>query len=225
MRRGSSRLRLPRGKRSLKASPVLMGTAIFLLILVPAVFYLFTGGEDSRSSPSSSDQNSGIGNSSAQSRLPEPVLRVASSDISLLAVVNSSPDLSLVYLENNGITKLHNIKVKGRDRSLGTLSELDPGEKKVLSISGRAERVGVFALDPTGLEIQGRVLYNSTGEEQNESEDALNKKPIEEMTLFSMSIPAGGAIPEEASAPAPALPSVEAPMDEEPLRPPGQNYS
>lgn len=222
MRRGSSRLRLPRGKRSLKASPVLMGTAIFLLILVPAVFYLFTG-EDSRSSPSSSDQNSGIGPSSAQSRPPEPVLRVASSDVSLLAVVNSSPDLSLVYLENNGITKLHRIKVKGRDRSLGTLSELDPGEKKVLSISGRAERVGVFALDPTGLEIQGRVLYNSTGEGQNEPEDALNKEPIEEMALLPMSIPAGGAIPAEAPAPAP--PAVEAPMAEEPIRPPGQNSS
>lgn len=181
-----------------------MGTAIFLLILVPAVFYLFTG-EDSQSSPSSSDQNSGIGPSSAQSRPPEPVLRVASSDVSLLAVVNSSPDLSLVYLENNGITKLHRIKVKGRDRSLGTLSELDPGEKKVLSISGRAERVGVFALDPTGLEIQGRVLYNSTGEGQNEPEDALNKEPIEEMALLPMSIPAGGAIPAEAPAPAPLL--------------------
>ena len=222
MRRGSSRLRLPRGKRSLKASPVLMGTAIFLLILVPAVFYLFTG-EDSQSSPSSSDQNSGIGPSSAQSRPSEPVLRVASSDVSLLAVVNSSPDLSLVYLENNGITKLHRIKVKGRDRSLGTLSELDPGEKKVLSISGRAERVGVFALDPTGLEIQGRVLYNSTGEGQNEPEDALNKEPIEEMALLPMSIPAGGAIPAEAPAPAP--PAVEAPVAEEPIRPPGQNSS
>ena len=223
MRRGSSRLRLPRGKRSLKASPVLMGTAIFLLILVPAVFYLFPGEDSQSSASSSSDQNSGIGNSSAQSRPPEPVLRVASSDVSLLAVVNSSPDLSLVYLENNGITKLHNIKVKGRDRSLGTLSELDPGEKKVLSIGGRAEKVGVFALDPTGLEIQGRVLYNSTREEQNESEDALNKKPIEEMALFSMSIPAGGAIPAEA--PAPALPAVEAPMAEEPTCPPGQNFS
>ncbi|MGB4652442.1 hypothetical protein [Methanothrix sp.] len=199
-----------------------MGTAIFLLILVPAVFYLFTG-EDSQSSPSSSDQNSGIGPSSAQSRPPEPVLRVASSDVSLLAVVNSSPDLSLVYLENNGITKLHRIKVKGRDRSLGTLSELDPGEKKVLSISGRAERVGVFALDPTGLEIQGRVLYNSTGEGQNEPEDALNKEPIEEMALLPMSIPAGGAIPAEAPAPAP--PAVEAPVAEEPIRPPGQNSS
>ncbi|HPW72650.1 MAG TPA: hypothetical protein PKZ03_01915 [Methanothrix sp.] len=199
-----------------------MGTAIFLLILVPAVFYLFTG-EDSQSSPSSSDQNSGIGPSSAQSRPSEPVLRVASSDVSLLAVVNSSPDLSLVYLENNGITKLHRIKVKGRDRSLGTLSELDPGEKKVLSISGRAERVGVFALDPTGLEIQGRVLYNSTGEGQNEPEDALNKEPIEEMALLPMSIPAGGAIPAEAPAPAP--PAVEAPVAEEPIRPPGQNSS
>ncbi len=232
MRRGSSRLRLPRGRRSPKASPKLMGIAIFLVILVPTLFYLFPGGEpgeDATQSTSSlpSGQDSMIGNPTAsspsadekdypKSLSSEPVLRVASSDVSLLAVVNSSPEISQVYLENNGITSLHKIMVKGRDRSLGTLSELDPGEKKVLSISGRAEKVAVFALDPTGLEIQGRVLYNSTNEEKNESETVLNKEAIVEPVLFPMSIPAGGVV---AMAP-------EVPVPEKPASPvPAQNSS
>lgn len=195
--RRSSKLRLPRGKRSPKASPMMMGIAIFLVILVPTVFYLFPTGEDSQSSISLS-----------QSSSSEPVLRIASSDVSLLAVVNSSPNLSQVHLENNGITKLHRIKVTDRDRSLGTLSELDPGEKKVLSISGRAEKLSVFALDPTGLEIQGRVKYNSTKQEKNASED-VGLETIFDPLLFSMSIPAGGAIPAEA----------EVPIAEEPVIP------
>ncbi|MDD3974536.1 MAG: hypothetical protein PHD17_07610 [Methanothrix soehngenii] len=199
---------------------MMMGIAIFLVILVPTVFYLFPTGEDNQSSISlSSDQDSGIENPSAssparaekedpQSSSSEPVLRIASSDVSLLAVVNSSPNLSQVHLENNGITKLHRIKVTDRDRSLGTLSELDPGEKKVLSISGRAEKLSVFALDPTGLEIQGRVKYNSTKQEKNASED-VGLETIFDPLLFSMSIPAGGAIPAEA----------EVPIAEEPVIP------
>jgi len=187
--RRSSKLRLPRGKRSPKASPMMMGIAIFLVILVPTVFYLFPTGEDNQSPISLS-----------QSSSSEPVLKIASSDVSLLAVVNSSPNLSQVHLENNGITKLHRIKVTDRDRSLGTLSELDPGEKKVLSISGRAEKLSVFALDPTGLEIQGRVKYNSTKQEKNASED-VGLETIFDPLLFSMSIPAGGAIPAEAEVP------------------------
>ena len=218
--RRSSKLRLPRGKRSPKASPMMMGIAIFLVILVPTVFYLFPTGEDTQSSISlSSDQDSGIENPSAssparaekedpQSSSSEPVLKIASSDVSLLAVVNSSPNLSQVHLENNGITKLHRIKVTDRDRSLGTLSELDPGEKKVLSINGRAEKLSVFALDPTGLEIQGRVKYNSTKQEKNASED-VGLETIFDPLLFSMSIPAGGAIPAEA----------EVPIAEEPVIP------
>ena len=106
--RRSSKLRLPRGKRSPKASPMMMGIAIFLVILVPTVFYLFPTGEDNQSSISlSSDQDSGIESPSAsssagaekedpQSSSSEPVLRIASSDVSLLAVVNSSPNLSQV---------------------------------------------------------------------------------------------------------------------------------
>jgi hypothetical protein len=176
---------------------MMMGMAIFLVILVPTVFYLFPTGEDSQSSISLS-----------QSSSSEPVLRIASSDVSLLAVVNSSPNLSQVHLENNGITKLHRIKVTDRDRSLGTLSELDPGEKKVLSINGRAEKLSVFALDPTGLEIQGRVKYNSTKQEKNASQD-VGLETIFDPLLFSMSIPAGGAIPAEA----------EVPIAEEPVIP------
>ncbi len=210
--RRSSKLRLPRGKRSPKASPMMMGIAIFLVILVPTLFYLFPIGEDTKSSiienPSASSP-AGAEKEDPQSSSSEPVLRIASSDVSLLAVVNSSSNLSQVYLENNGITKLHRIKVTDRDRSLGTLSELDPGEKKVLSISGRAEKLSVFALDPTGLEIQGRVKYNSTKQEKNSSEDVINKETIFDPLLFSMSIPAGGAIPAEA----------EVPIAEEPVSP------
>ncbi|MDD5256625.1 MAG: hypothetical protein PHH76_03565, partial [Methanothrix soehngenii] len=200
---------------------MMMGIAIFLVILVPTVFYLFPTGEDNQSSISlSSDQDSGIESPSAssparaekedpQSSSSEPVLRIASSDVSLLAVVNSSPNLSQVHLENNGITKLHRIKVTDRDRSLGTLSELDPGEKKVLSISGRAEKLSVFALDPTGLEIQGRVKYNSTKQEKNASED-VGLETIFDPLLFSMSIPAGGAIPVEAEVPIAEVPVIPA---------------
>ncbi|MCK9407414.1 MAG: hypothetical protein M0Q47_13530 [Methanothrix sp.] len=191
---------------------MMMGIAIFLVILVPTLFYLFPIGEDTKSSiienPSASSP-AGAEKEDPQSSSSEPVLRIASSDVSLLAVVNSSSNLSQVYLENNGITKLHRIKVTDRDRSLGTLSELDPGEKKVLSISGRAEKLSVFALDPTGLEIQGRVKYNSTKQEKNSSEDVINKETIFDPLLFSMSIPAGGAIPAEA----------EVPIAEEPVSP------
>ncbi len=210
--RRSSKLRLPRGKRSPKASPMMMGIAIFLVILVPTIFYLFPTGEDTKSSiienPSASSP-ARTEKEDPQSSSSEPVLRIASSDVSLLAVVNSSPNLSQVHLENNGITKLHRIKVTDRDRSLGTLSELDPGEKKVLSISGRVEKLSVFALDPTDLEIQGRVKYNSTKQEKNASEDVLGKETIFDPLLFSMSIPAGGAVPAEA----------EVPIAEEPVIP------
>lgn len=210
--RRSSKLRLPRGKRSPKASPMMMGIAIFLVILVPTLFYLFPIGEDAKSSiienPSASSP-AGAEKEDPQSSSSEPVLRIASSDVSLLAVVNSSSNLSQVYLENNGITKLHRIKVTDRDRSLGTLSELDPGEKKVLSISGRAEKLSVFALDPTGLEIQGRVKYNSTKQEKNSSED-VGLETIFDPLLFSMSIPAGGAIPAEAEVPIAEVPVIPA---------------
>ena len=50
MRRGSFRRRLPRGRRGIKASPALLGIAIFLVLLVPTVFYLFPEMPDSQPS-------------------------------------------------------------------------------------------------------------------------------------------------------------------------------
>ena len=154
MRRGSFRLRLPRGRRSLKASPVLLGLAVFLVILVPTLFYLFPHAPDSRLLDSNLQIKSGIST--------EPVLRVASSDASLLATVNSSTAFSQVYLENAGTLKLHQVRVLNGEKALGTLSELVPGEKKVLAVSGPTERITVSALDQSGQEIQGLVHYNST---------------------------------------------------------------
>jgi len=142
MRRGSFRLRLPRGRRSLKASPVLLGLAVFLVILVPTLFYLFPHAPDSRLLDSDLQVKSG--NST------EPVLRVASSDASLLATVNSSKAFSQVYLENAGTLKLHQVLVRNSEKALGTLSELVPGEKKVLAVSGPTERITVSALDQSG---------------------------------------------------------------------------
>ena len=154
MRRGSFRLRLPRGRRSLKASPVLLGLAVFLVILVPTLFYLFPHAPDSRLLDSDLQAKSGSSS--------EPVLRVASSDAALLASVDPRSDFSQVYLENTGTSKLHQVKVLYGEKALGTLSELVPGEKKVLAVSGSTKGITVSALDQSGQEIMGQVHYNST---------------------------------------------------------------
>ncbi len=218
MRRGSSRLRLPRGRHSLKASPALLGVAVFLVILVPTLFYLFPNAHDSGSSDSysldsqsglSSEQSGLVGDSVAADEKidesPEPVLRVASSDVSLLALVNSSPDLSQVYLENTGTIRLHQVEVLGGGKALGTLSDLVPGEKKVLAVNGPTARVTVSALDPTGLEILGQVKYNSTKTPETVSKDVmLNTKAVPEVP-----VPFSG--PSEVAAPAPAAPVAPTP--------------
>ena len=49
MRRGSFRRSLPRGRSGLKASPALLGVAIFLVLLVPTLFYLYPETPDSHS--------------------------------------------------------------------------------------------------------------------------------------------------------------------------------
>ncbi len=92
---------------------------------------------------------------------PEPVLKVASSGASLQASVNSSRDISQIYLENAGTSKLRQVKVQSDGKILGLLSELVPGEKKVLAISGPVDEILVSAFDSSGQEIVGRVQHNS----------------------------------------------------------------
>ena len=47
MRRGSFERRLPRGRLDHKISPALLGVVMFLVILVPSLFYLFPHASDS----------------------------------------------------------------------------------------------------------------------------------------------------------------------------------
>ena len=212
MRRGSFRLRLPRGRRSLKASPVLMGLAVFLVILVPTLFYLFPHAPDSRLLDSDLQVKSGSSS--------EPVLRVASSDASLLASVESSSDFSQVYLENTGTSKLHQVKVLNGEKALGTLSELVPGEKKVLAVSGSTEGITVSALDQSGQEIMGQVHYNSTKANDAAPKDAkLSTKAAPEVPV-TFSGPSSPTSPAPTSAPASA-PSIPAtPITPAPIVPP-----
>jgi hypothetical protein len=138
----------------------------------------------------------------------EPVLRVASSDASLLAAVNSSTAFSQVYLENAGTLKLHQVLVRNGEKALGTLSELVPGEKKVLAVSGPTGRITVSALDQSGQEIQGLVHYNSTkANDAAPAEVKLSTKAVPDVSAaFSGSSGATSSALETPESPAPIVP-------------------
>jgi hypothetical protein len=220
MRRGRFRLRLPRGRRSLKASPAFLGVAIFLVILVPTLFYLFPHAPDSRSPDSdlsvsqpglpsgSEDLADDLAAEVQSSNEPEPVLRVASSGASLVASVNSSRDISQIYLENAGTSKLRQVKVKSDGKNLGLLSELVPGEKKVLAISGPVGEILVSAFDSSGQEIVGLIQHNSTKVTLTTSKAAGNAM-LNTMAASGASVPFSG--PAETTAPAPAAPAKPTP--------------
>lgn len=163
MRRGSFRRRLPRGRRNLLASPALLGAAVFLVLLVPALIYLFPHAPNSHSALSSSshladDMSSPVVETNS-ANASEQILRVASADASLLATVNSSLGLSRIFLENTGSSELQHVKVMIGEKELGILSRLVPGEKKVLATKGNAEKILVLATDQAGREIMGTVKY------------------------------------------------------------------
>ncbi|MGB5100539.1 MAG: hypothetical protein WBN94_08085 [Methanothrix sp.] len=69
--------------------------------------------------------------------------------------------MSQVYLENSGALQLHQVQIVGGGRSLGVLSELVCGEKKVLAVSGSPEELQVSALDPSQGVVLARVQYIS----------------------------------------------------------------
>jgi len=176
-----------------------LGLAVFLVILVPTLFYLFPHAPDSRLLDSDLQVKSG--NST------EPVLRVASSDASLLATVNSSKAFSQVYLENAGTLKLHQVLVRNSEKALGTLSELVPGEKKVLAVSGPTERITVSALDQSGQEIQGQVHYNSTNLKAAPKDVMLSTKAVPDVSAaFSGSSVATSPVLATPEPPAPIVP-------------------
>ncbi len=171
MSRGSFRGRLPRGRLDYKVSPALLGVALFLVILVPSLFYIFPNVSDS-SQPYSPELSSRLELKSSPSSFPDHPLsdnetnsntmqKAASNESSLLATVHLSPEMSQVYLENTGSSKLHQVQIVGGGRSLGILSDLVCGERKVLAVSGSPEELRVSALDPSEREVLARVQYIS----------------------------------------------------------------
>jgi len=189
MSRGSLGRRLPRGRLDYKVSPALLGVAMFLVILVPSLFYVFPHAADTsqsyspellsrlelKSSPPSIPDHPDSDNEMNSNALHN----VASHGASLLATVQQSPEMSQVYLENTGSLELHRVQIVGGGRSLGILSELVCGEKKVLAVSGSPEGLRVSALDPSQGEVLARIQYISA----DASEDITS--PISEEEVLS----------------------------------------
>ncbi|VVB72190.1 Uncharacterised protein [uncultured archaeon] len=166
MRRGSFGRRLPRGGRGLKASPAMLGAAVFLILLVPTIFYLFPHAPTLQASVSPSPlssptaDNDKNGYAAKEGIASDPILKVASVEASLEAMINSSSDFTEVHLKNTGSVELHHVVVQNLGKTLGVLSKLDPGEKKILALSGQVSGLKVLALDPSNREITGRMLQD-----------------------------------------------------------------
>lgn len=76
-----------------------------------------------------------------------------------MATVHLLPEISQVYLENTGSLELHQVQIMSGGKSLGILSELICGEKKVLAVSGSPEDLQASALDPADGKVTARVQY------------------------------------------------------------------
>ena len=202
MRRGSFERRLPRGRLDHKTSRALLGVAMFIIILVPSLFYLFPDSTHiSTPCKPSSDQQSRLEvkscpSSSANSHTKNPIVHLqqetARSDATLLATVYPDPEMSQVYLENTGPSELHSVQVIGEGRSLGILSLLASGEKKVLALSGSPHDLQAKALDPSGEPVSARVSYipfagavASSNDSANDSKIVLRAKSVPSSDLSS----------------------------------------
>ncbi|MGV8174295.1 MAG: hypothetical protein ACP5OU_01185 [Methanothrix sp.] len=176
MRRGSFKRRLPRGRLDSKISPALLGVAMFLIVLVPALFYLFPGQLDLiKLNGPSLDPSSRLEIKSALDSLPAPLKETkamategsnpgqdaAGNDPELLATVHIDKGLCQVHLENNGSSPLHQVRVMGQGRTLGIISLLDCDEKKILALSGSPNDIEVEALDNDGNKVSARAKYLS----------------------------------------------------------------
>ena len=114
------------------------------------------------------------------------------SNASLLATVHLLPEMSQVYLENTGSLELHQVQIFGGGRSLGILSELICGEKKVLAVSGSARQLQVSALDPYQRKVLARIQYISPAA----SESPASPIPREEV-LSTKAAPSPSTPPNE----------------------------
>lgn len=200
MRRGSFKRKLPWGRLDHKVSPALLGVAMFLIVLVPSLFYLFPSDPDVSSPktpstdllyplelksvpPSAQDYSM---KENATLDLPQSL---ASSSASISATVYLDAATSKVYLENTGALELHQLQISGMGRTLGRLSGLNCGEKKVLALTGSPQDLVVTALDPDDGTVSARVEYispaKSTAPEASEDEVLSTKSTAAPNTAFA----------------------------------------
>lgn len=143
-----------------------------LVLLVPAFFYFLPHEPSSQSSIPVPEEKS---SSAVHENISGQVLKIASSDqvstnsarnqieTGLAATVKSSREgVTQVHLENTGQAPLERVKVlEENGRTLGILSLLSPGEKKVLAMSGPSRRIKINAFDPIGREVLGDIRYET----------------------------------------------------------------
>jgi hypothetical protein len=108
--------------------------------------------------------------------------------------------MSQVYLENTGSLELHEVQIVGAGRSLGILSQLVCGEKKVLAVSGSPSDLRVTALDPSESEVLARVQYIPSEASENPTTSV-----SEDTVLSTKSAPAAKSMPVEKKSDLPAL--------------------
>ena len=144
---------------------------MFLVILAASLFYLFPHVTEvsspkadppellSRLELKSSQISLADHTSSDNVTTGKTMQNAATKGACLLATVHLLPEISQIYLENTGSLELHQVQIVGAGRSLGILSELICGEKKVLAVSGDPEDLQVSALDPSDAKVLARVQY------------------------------------------------------------------
>ncbi|MHB8117348.1 MAG: COG1361 family protein [Methanothrix sp.] len=148
----------------------------------------------------------------AETKNSNALQNVASKSASLLATVHLLPEMSQVYLENTGTLELHQVQIVGGGRSLGILSELVCGEKKVLAVSGSPEELQVSALDPTDGEVLARIQYISPAASETPTAPVSREEVLSTKAAPAAKPTFSGTAGADAAAPSPIdLPRVEKP--------------
>jgi hypothetical protein len=177
-------------------NPILLSFALFSLLSACLFLYLYPSPNPSTNplSPSLSPPTGLPFPSDPPAAKSEKVLKVASCDPGLSATVNPRSDVTQIQLENTGKVPLSRIKVSADGRILGILSELSPGEKKILAAGGPVEDVSVTANDPSKREVRGEVLHLAPREYLPLPTGGAAPEPEQQLTTMSVFAPASSAV-------------------------------
>lgn len=123
------------------------------------------------------------------------ILKVAALDTGLQAIINASENgLNHIYLENTGSLVMSRVQVLGNGKPLGIISQLNPGEKKILALNGPIRNVSVKGIGPSGQQIDGNVQLTHTPATISVSSPTLPEDPKLD-TKSAPGFSAGSSIP------------------------------